>query len=586
MTAQKKPVSEHAQCAKLCKAFVKKMGLECSTSSDIFSGGTSVRVVVYDADMTARKKIDSELNKYQYGHFDGMLDIYESSNARADIPQVKYLFIDYKYGEEIRQKAYEWAVSNFADSGDDLPALLSDVGTNDKLGGEFCSTVIHQVLNGHKKAHDGEKFVTFWDCFSASSVAASIQNSAPLVAVAGDIVGVYHTKMNCDIFIVTIPEKLQRADFDALLEKARKLGGWYSRKWGDSPNGFAFKTQDAAESFTAERQSSPQPAAETVDPVIDQHNANQAAKLRKIAESARNESAQKLAARDTNTQKKLCQAMHAKIEGYRLERVANVAEKLSGMWEGGTIAKSLRGFVSKKSLFDALIAETEQVPNGFHAYSVETGRPHKLANLELWELCENKRDEKALKIQEIENKIKFSNIAGFFPTPKSVCKVIYDHIRQSIKSMQSPRVLEPNSGSGNLCEFARDSLQDPKITAFEFNSSLAELTRLKGFDCTRDDFLELSANPAFDLVLMNPPFEKMDDIDHVMHAHKFLNEGGQLLSIMSASFTFNQTKKAQSFRDWLTANDGHWIELPQGSFKESGTMVNTVLVVVNGGHHA
>jgi type I restriction-modification system DNA methylase subunit len=70
------------------------------------------------------------------------------------------------------------------------------------------------------------------------------------------------------------------------------------------------------------------------------------------------------------------------------------------------------------------------------------------------------------------------------------------------------------------------------------------------------------------------------DIDHVMHAFKFLKPGGKLVSVMSAGITFRQDRKAVAFREMLEAHNGQIIPLPEGSFKESGTGVNAVIVTV------
>ena len=42
-------------------------------------------------------QLKSEFSKYEYGRFDGMQDLYEYTNVRDDIPQTKYLFIEYDY---------------------------------------------------------------------------------------------------------------------------------------------------------------------------------------------------------------------------------------------------------------------------------------------------------------------------------------------------------------------------------------------------------------------------------------------------------------------------------------------------------
>ena len=40
----------------------------------------------------AREIVDQSIRQFCYGHFDGMIDSYEYSNSRNDIPQVQFIF--------------------------------------------------------------------------------------------------------------------------------------------------------------------------------------------------------------------------------------------------------------------------------------------------------------------------------------------------------------------------------------------------------------------------------------------------------------------------------------------------------------
>ena len=79
---------------------------------------------------------------------------------------------------------------------------------------------------------------------------------------------------------------------------------------------------------------------------------------------------------------------------------------------------------------------------------------------------------------------------------------------------------------------------------------------------------------------MNPPFTKGQDATHILHAYNLLNEIGTLVAVASASVEFNSQKKYQKLRELIEKN-GKIIKLPQNSFKESGTNVNSVLIVLN-----
>ena len=70
------------------------------------------------------------------------------------------------------------------------------------------------------------------------------------------------------------------------------------------------------------------------------------------------------------------------------------------------------------------------------------------------------------------------------------------------------------------------------------------------------------------------------DIDHVLHAFKFLKPGGRLVSIMASSVTYRENKKTIDFRE-LINRQGFIEQNPVDAFKASGTRVNTVTVVLN-----
>jgi predicted transcriptional regulator len=64
-----------------------------------------------------------------------------------------------------------------------------------------------------------------------------------------EIVPSYHTKHECDIWLVVLAEREDEETFIELCEAARKLGGNYSRAWMDRPGGFQFFDEKQAEKF-------------------------------------------------------------------------------------------------------------------------------------------------------------------------------------------------------------------------------------------------------------------------------------------------------------------------------------------------
>ena len=109
----KRELSEQAKVAKLCRQYLKSIGVKGQASSSSFSMGDSVDVSVNDLNPDLYKQIKDEFSQYQYGHFDGMNDIYEYSNRNRDIPQTKYLSVDNHYSDELRQKAWEFLYKKY-----------------------------------------------------------------------------------------------------------------------------------------------------------------------------------------------------------------------------------------------------------------------------------------------------------------------------------------------------------------------------------------------------------------------------------------------------------------------------------------
>lgn len=61
-----------------------------------------------------------------------------------------------------------------------------------------------------------------------------------------------HTKHGFQMFIIVLSDRVSKEKFDELRGLAQERGGWYSRKWGRTPNGFAFKLKAVAEAFALE----------------------------------------------------------------------------------------------------------------------------------------------------------------------------------------------------------------------------------------------------------------------------------------------------------------------------------------------
>jgi predicted RNA methylase len=149
------------------------------------------------------------------------------------------------------------------------------------------------------------------------------------------------------------------------------------------------------------------------------------------------------------------------------------------------------------------------------------------------------------------------------------------------------RVLEPSAGTGELAKAARE--RGAIVQCVELQPGLAhELATVHGFrNAYCRDFLQMT--PAdlgqFDVVLMNPPFDRGRDCDHVRHAWQFVKPGGRLVAIMAARAEFGEDARHKALHRIIERAEScygssPWHDLPPGSFSHAGTMVNTVVLTL------
>ena len=165
---------------------------------------------------------------------------------------------------------------------------------------------------------------------------------------------------------------------------------------------------------------------------------------------------------------------------------------------------------------------------------------------------------------------------NFFATPPAVVARLMELADVEI----GMRVLEPSAGRGAIAFACSDAgalvdcceLMMANFAMLSGNPRLGEVHHA--------DFLEHAPSAIYDRVVMNPPFAKQADVKHVLHALRFLKPGGLLVSVMGAGVAFRDNMLTQHFRDLIRARGGDIEALPEGAFKESGTMVRTVIATI------
>lgn len=183
-------------------------------------------------------------------------------------------------------------------------------------------------------------------------------------------------------------------------------------------------------------------------------------------------------------------------------------------------------------------------------------------------------------VKALEREIQNTKGIGvdFFPTPKTLAARLVE--MADIKP--GMRVLEPSAGKGDIAEAVKAIAPDAKIETVEMSHKLQELLKLKGFDVVGSDFMDHTGE--YDRIVMNPPFSKGMDVDHVRHAYALLKPGGRIVAIMGEHAFFANDKKSAEFREWLE-DKGESEKLPEGSFKGrdafNQTGVNSRVVTIN-----
>ncbi|UNT11595.1 phospholipase D-like domain-containing protein [Klebsiella pneumoniae] len=124
---------------------------------------------------------------------------------------------------------------------------------------------------------------------------------------------------------------------------------------------------------------------------------------------------------------------------------------------------------------------------------------------------------------------------------------------------ETDRILEPSAGTGAILQAIRDAVPRAKCDAVELHAGLARHLQAH-FPEVRiwcGDFLEYHPERRYTRIIMNPPFNRGDDIRHIRRALTLLEPGGILTGICLDGP--RQQKALESLADV-------WEPLPRGTF--------------------
>ena len=165
----------------------------------------------------------------------------------------------------------------------------------------------------------------------------------------------------------------------------------------------------------------------------------------------------------------------------------------------------------------------------------------------------------------------------FFETPADVADWL---VMLAGGIYEDDTVLEPSAGRGALIKAIHRACPSVTVECYELMPENREfLHTLSNVILLDEDFTKDSVG-SYTKIIANPPFTGNQDIEHVRLMYDRLEEGGTLAAITSQHWKFASEKKCIDFRNWLKEVHGEVFEISAGEFKESGTSIITMAVVI------
>ena len=196
---------------------------------------------------------------------------------------------------------------------------------------------------------------------------------------------------------------------------------------------------------------------------------------------------------------------------------------------------------------------------------------------------------RTMNLASIENENARKN---FYPTPPA----LVDKLMQGIDWNFAQSVLEPSAGKGDIARAAaykmynahksfpvydehskREALEQADIDCVEIDSFLRSQLEGAGFRVVHDDFLTFETQKRYDLILMNPPFDR--GAEHLLHALEFIEHGGEVRCILNAETIRNPcTAARQRLLRALEADSQ--IEYISGAFADAERPTGVEIAIV------
>lgn len=262
------------------------------------------------------------------------------------------------------------------------------------------------------------------------------------------------------------------------------------------------------------------------------------------------------------------------IEGDNLERGQRALLALADAHDDGTVPEVLLNVRTKDEVL-RLVRHGIDTSGGYYSiHSTGKYTDKSQAGIALQALLDKplspvdqaakEERERRQTIERLIEEVRFTDIPGFYPTPRPVIDIMLNN------AMVRPgnRVLEPSAGLGCIVDALLERIPRDELflDVIEIRPSLCKILGAKGHHHQNMDFMEWCDKTKYDRILMNPPFERGQDAEHIRRAFHLLLPGGRLVAILGASFQYNTTKVYEHFRHWLEGVQHTTFPLPDGAF--------------------
>ncbi|HYD01847.1 MAG TPA: class I SAM-dependent methyltransferase [Phycisphaerales bacterium] len=285
-----------------------------------------------------------------------------------------------------------------------------------------------------------------------------------------------------------------------------------------------------------------------------------------------------------NTPKRALQGMGARLAAANLERLQIALCVMASAHEDGLVPAGLH-HLRTRSEIEPMVTKRIDSTGYYHVKESDSFRDESETAKSLRAFIDQHKGDKerqreretsiATAVAQLEGAVRFSDIPGFFPTPPDIiAKMI-----AAAALERDMKALEPSAGKGDI--LAALEAKGCNAVGFEINWTLAEVCQRKGLRCERADFIDVEPLPILDRVVMNPPFEKLQDAKHVRRAFDWLKPGGRIVALVAAGTPDHS--RASWFRTWLSEVGAVIEPLPAGAFAGAfrSTNVGVAMLIID-----